>query len=67
MIALLGCKGLLGTVQQVHLALKIKSNEKIYLKKYPANIYLFKVNNENTRKRCEIGAKLTIKTPEGRQ
>ena len=28
----------------------------------PANIYLFKVNNRNTRKRCEIYLKLTIKT-----
>ena len=26
--------------------------------------YLFKVNNKNTRKRCEICSKLTIKTPE---
>ena len=34
---------------------------------YPANIYLFKVNNRNTRKRCEICSKLTIKTPEKRQ
>ena len=30
----------------------------------PANIYLFKVNNRNTRKRCEICWKLTIKTPD---
>ena len=28
---------------------------------------LFKVNNRNTRKRCEICSKLTIKTPERRQ
>ena len=33
-------------------------------KPIPANIYLFKVNNKNTRKRCEICSKLTIKTPE---
>ena len=32
-----------------------------------ANIYLFKVHNRNTRKRCKIGSKLTIKTPERRQ
>ena len=32
----------------------------------PANIYLFKVNNRNTRKSCEICLKLTIKTPERR-
>ena len=27
----------------------------------PANIYLFKVNNRNTRKKVEICSKLTIK------
>ena len=29
----------------------------------PIYIYLFKFNNRNTRKRCEIFSKLTIKTP----
>ena len=29
---------------------------------YPVKIYLVKVNNRNTRKRCEICSKLTIKT-----
>ena len=33
----------------------------------PAGIYLLKVNNENTRTRCEICSKLTIKIPERRQ
>ena len=33
----------------------------------PAGIYLLKVNNKNTRTRCEICSKLTIKTPERRQ
>ena len=33
---------------------------------YPANIFLFKVHNKNTRKICEICLKLTIKTPEWR-
>ena len=33
---------------------------------FPAGIYLFKVNNKNTRTRCEICSKLTIKTPERR-
>ena len=32
----------------------------------PARIYLLKVNNRNTRTRCEICSKLTIKTPERR-
>ena len=27
-------------------------------------LYMFKVNDRNTRKRCEISSKLTIKTPE---
>ena len=31
-----------------------------------ANIYLFKTNNRNTRKRPDICSKLTIKLPERR-
>ena len=31
-----------------------------------ANIYMFKVNSRNTRKKCDICSKLTIKTPERR-
>ena len=38
-----------------------------YTTGHPALIYLFKVNNSNTRKRCEICWKLTIKTLERRQ
>ena len=34
---------------------------------YPADIYLLKVNNRNSRTRCEICSKLTIKIPERRQ
>ena len=30
------------------------------------NMYLLKVNNRNTRKRCKICSKLTTKTPEKR-
>ena len=33
---------------------------------FPANIYLLKVQNKNTRKRFEKCSKLTIKTPEQR-
>ena len=33
---------------------------------HPAGIYLLKVNNRNTRTRCEICSKLTMKTPEQR-
>ena len=32
----------------------------------PAGNYMLKVNNRNTRTRCEICSKLTIKTPERR-
>ena len=31
---------------------------------FQANICLFKINNRNTTKKCEICSKLTIKTPE---
>ena len=34
--------------------------------RWSAGIYLLKVNNRNTRTRCEICSKLTINTPERR-
>ena len=37
--------------------IKVNSNN-------PADIYFFKSINRNTRKRCEVCLKLTIKTPE---
>ena len=37
------------------------------ISQYPAGNYMFKVNNRNTRTRCEICSKLTIKIPERRQ
>ena len=39
----------------------------LFYRLYPAGIYLLKVNNRNTRTRCEICSKLTIKTPERRR
>ena len=33
---------------------------------FPASYYLLKANNSNTRTKCEICSKLTIKTPERR-
>ena len=36
----------------------------IFLGRLPAGIYMFKVNNRNTRTRCEICSKLTITTLE---
>ena len=41
-------------------AMSIQSNQ------YPAGIYPLKVNNRNTRTKCKICSKLTIKTPEQR-
>ena len=38
-----------------------------FLQQNPANIHVFKVNNRNTGKRCEICSKSTIKIPERRQ
>ena len=37
-----------------------------HLPNNPAKIYLFKVTNRSTRKRCEIRSELTMKTPEQR-
>ena len=34
---------------------------------FPADNYMFKVTNRNTRAGCEICSKLPIKTPEQRQ
>ena len=45
--------------------------KKIWVFRYhiytPSGNYMFKVNNKNTKTRCEILLKLTIKTPEQRQ
>ena len=38
-----------------------------YFTKYSANIYMFKVNDRNTRKMCDKCSKLTTKTPKRRQ
>ena len=34
---------------------------------FPSGNYMFKVNNGNTRTRCELCSKLTIKIPERRR
>ena len=39
----------------------------IYNADNPVDNYMFKVNNNNTKTRCEICSELTIKTPERRQ
>ena len=38
----------------------------LFLHQFPVGIYLLKVNIRNTRTRCEICSKLTIKMPERR-
>ena len=43
---------------------KILEKSTFDLSNDPATIYLFKFNNKNTRKRCEIRSNLIIKTPE---
>ena len=47
-----------------------KSQQKLVRKNsspFLAGIYMFKVNNRNTIKKCEICSKLTLKIPEKRQ
>ena len=63
------------TLCEVHLNLKstqttienMKCEAKVENSVLPSGIYLLKVNNRNTRTRCEICSKLTIKTPDRRQ
>ena len=40
----------------------LSKTEKNWLVSTSGNIYLFKISDRNTRKRCEICVKLTIKT-----
>ena len=41
--------------------------EPVKYPKNPAGNYLFKINNSNTRTKCEICSELTVKTPERRR
>ena len=45
---------------------KVYTLLKSMVKATPASNYMFKVNNRNTRTRCEICSELTVKTPERR-
>ena len=47
--------------------MQTRNIEQIYVNTDPAGIYVFKVNNSNTRSSYEICLKLTIKTPEPHQ
>ena len=58
-----------GKVDSLQTKIKLLDTENKLLKddiknkQNPAGIYLLKVNNRNTRTRCEICSKLTIKIP----
>ena len=45
-----------------YMATRHQKSSEVLINK-PANIYLLKVSNRNTKKRCEIFSKLTLKTP----
>ena len=53
-------------MEATHFVLNQLGENKCYLNTdyVPANIYLFKINNRNKRKRWNICPKLAIKTPE---
>ena len=51
-------------VLRLEITLQIVTLFTVVLYYYPPNIYLFKVNNRNTRSSREIYSKLTLKTPE---
>ena len=54
----------------VHISLRYHNRSNLYVlldfwnKINPTGNYMFKVSNKNSRARCEICSKLTIKTPE---
>ena len=55
--------------QDVHLLTRNKLLKVLYVRLYsenshPAGNYMFEVNNKNTKRKCEICSKLTIKTTE---
>ena len=58
-------------IRNLHSVCKLNSSTRVQKsykgEYYPVDIYLLKVNNTNTRTRCEMYSKLAIKTPERRQ
>ena len=53
-------------VSSKNILTKVKRTIKFESHTYPFGIYLLRINNGNTRTRCEIFSKLTTKTPERR-
>ena len=57
--------GVIQSFQRFHEKfIRQKHAAKIFHTTFPAGLYLFKVNNRNTRTMCEICSKLQRKTPE---
>ena len=50
-----------------HLSICVAVKDSAKTRKCPVGIYLFNVNNENTKTMCEICSKLAVKAPERRQ
>ena len=50
-----------------HLRICVAVKDSAKTRKCPADIYLFNVNNENTKTMREICSKLAVKAPERRQ
>ena len=48
-------------VRKNSIRIRSKTNQPYNLNNLPASIYLLKVSNRNTRRRCEICSKLSIK------
>ena len=44
----------------------IQNKNGLHKSRFPAGNYMFKINNRNTKTKCEICSKLAIKTPERR-
>ena len=61
----LNCRNVTKSRKESHILCPVAYLE--YCQNYPVGIYMFKVNNRNTRTKSEICSKLTIKTPERRQ
>ena len=56
---------LITKIHNGHVTKLVATQSSSSVRNKPINIYMFKFNNRNTRTRCEICSKLTIKTPDG--
>ena len=58
------CSNVCKMLEIMEIKMKIWVKLVHYVAQTPADIYLLKVNNRNTRTKCEVGSKLTINTQE---